>query len=479
MTRILIVSTDIVASTMAGPGIRAWELARALAHEHQVTLAVPRETDLASSEFVIVPYATERHDLVLARLLLQADLAIIQGSVVEGYPELLETRIPLAIDLYDPLLIEGLDIVAGQDSAAIASQFARYQRLTEAQLRRGDFFFCATERQRDYWLGALTAAGRITPDLVSPSDRELRTIIDLVPSGIAPPPAAQPAVLRGVHPAIEQDDIILLWAGGLWDWFEPDLLVRAMAELSIEIPRLKLVFFAGARPTPENTPFRTRAHSRALTLASELEVLDQTVIFLEEWVPYERRAAYLCEADIGVSAHRPGIETRMAFRTRLLDYIWARLPIIVSSGDSLGEELVGAGMGLLVAPGDLGGWVSSLRQLALDAEQRARCRIAAETVAARYAWPEVVRPLLRFCAKPRRTAPDSESMLGRLAEMTRTLRERDAYIQHVEQQYRTAIEGVRRLEQTLQSAPFVRIQRTITTIRRLFNRARTLFTKKP
>lgn len=463
---------------MAGPGIRSWEIARALAHTHAVTLAVPRETDLSAAEFQIAVYPTERHDPLLSRLLLQSDLAILQGSVAEGYPELLETRIPVAIDLYDPLLIEGLDIVVGQDRAATAAQFARYQRLTDAQLRRGDFFFCATERQRDYWLGALTAAGRITPDLVSASDRDLRSVIDLVPSGIAPRPGPQPPVLRGVHPAIAQDDIILLWAGGLWDWFEPDLLVRAMAELSIEIPHLKLVFFAGARPSPESTPFRTRAHSRALALARELEVLDRSVIFLDEWVPYARRAAYLAEADIGVSAHRPGLETRMAFRTRLLDYIWARLPVVVSAGDALGEEIVQAGMGMLVAPGDLGGWVSSLRQMARDADQRASCRIAAEAVAARYAWPEVLRPLVRFCAKPRRTAPESESMLGRIAELTRTLRERDAYIQHVEQQYRAAIEGARRLEQTLHDSPIARLRGFVRSIQRLVDRIRSLFARK-
>jgi glycosyltransferase involved in cell wall biosynthesis len=478
MTRILIVSTDIVGSAMAGPGIRAWEISRALASDHQVTLAVPRETDLVPQGFTIAVYPPERQDPIIARLLAQHDVAIVQGSMVEGYPVLLESRVPLAVDLYDPMLLEGLDIVAGSDRSTIDSQFARYQRLTEAQLRRGDFFFCATERQRDYWLGALTAMGRITPDLVNASDRDLRDLIDVVPSGIAPPAVRQAEVLRGVHPAITRDDLILLWAGGLWDWFEPDLLVRAMAELAIEIPRLKLVFFGGARPTPNSPPFRTNAHARALTLARELEVLDRSVIFLEQWVPYNQRSAYLYEADIGVSAHRPGVETRLAFRTRLLDYIWARLPIIVSSGDSLGEELAKSGMGLLVAPGDVGGWVAALRSLALDASKRAECRVAAEGVAARYAWGEVVRPLARFCAKPRRTAPDAESMLGRVAELGRTLRERDAYIQHVEQQYRHAIEGARRLEQSLQSSPFARVRQASATVRRAFNRFRNLFSER-
>ncbi|HNP73643.1 MAG TPA: hypothetical protein PKK15_21190, partial [Kouleothrix sp.] len=39
--RVLFVSTDVVGPDMAGPGIRAWELAHALAAQCDVTLAAP------------------------------------------------------------------------------------------------------------------------------------------------------------------------------------------------------------------------------------------------------------------------------------------------------------------------------------------------------------------------------------------------------------------------------------------------------
>ena len=41
MPRVLVVSVDRVAPEMAGPGIRALELARALARRHDVALAAP------------------------------------------------------------------------------------------------------------------------------------------------------------------------------------------------------------------------------------------------------------------------------------------------------------------------------------------------------------------------------------------------------------------------------------------------------
>lgn len=409
MTRILIISTDVVGAAMAGPGIRALELGRALARAaHTVVLAVPSAGDFADAQLTIAPY-TYGQPGAFAALLAATEVVVGQGFVFEAHPELLASDLPLAIDLYDPLILESLDLYAGADQATLELQAARYLRLTLAQLRRGDFFFCATAGQRDYWLGALTAAGRLTPALAASSDRELRALIDLVPSGIdnSPPQRGAPA-LRGVHPAIAADDLLLVWAGGLWDWFDPLTVVRAVADLRDTCPRLRLCFFAGARPNPHGAPVRTRKAEQVSALAAELAVLNHSVIMLDFWVPYEERGRYLAEADVGVSAHLPGIETRFAFRTRLLDYLWARLPLIGTAGDSLGELIAGRGAGLLVEPGDQAGWRAAISRLYHDVATREAQRAAADQLARAFTWDEIARPLATFCAAPRRTgrAPD-------------------------------------------------------------------------
>jgi glycosyltransferase involved in cell wall biosynthesis len=397
MKRVLIVSTDVVGSAMAGPGIRAWELARVLAREALVTLAAPGATQAAMPPGMrLAPYVLGQPG-ALAGLLAEADLAVGQGFVFAEHAELLEASLPLAIDLYDPLLLEALDLYGGMSPEDATTHHRRYVSLTDALLRRGDFFFCATERQRDYWLGALSAVGRVNARTFA-QDRTLRALIDCVPSGAPPePPVVQRPKLRGVHPAIGEADLLLLWAGGLWDWFDPLILIRAVAALSAELPGLRLCFFAGARPNPLGEPFRTRNHEAARTLASELGVLDRAVVFLEDWIAYDERGAYLAEADVGVSAHHPGIETRFAFRTRLLDYLWARLPVVCTAGDSLGEEIGARGAGLLVGAEDLDGWVMALRRMHGDAALRAACRSAAETLARDYTWARVAEPLAQFC----------------------------------------------------------------------------------
>ncbi len=439
--RILLVSTDRVGASMAGPGIRAWELARSLSRVGAVTLAVPDSSDMQTNDMRLITYGSDR-PRALAEALTRADVVIGQGFVFESHPGLLTTDLPLAIDLYDPLILESLDLYANEDLATAQAQHTRYQALTEALLRRGDFFFCATETQRDYWLGALTATGRITPELARQADRDLRSLIDCVPSGLTEqPPEAITPVLRGVHPAIADDDFVLLWAGGLWDWFDPDVIVRAMAALHNEYPHLRLCFFAGPRPNPRGDPFRTRVYDRVRALAAELGILDTAVIFLDEWIAYNKRGAYLYEADVGVSAHRPGIETRFAFRTRLLDYLWARLPVVCTAGDSLGETIAQNGVGALVPAGDVEGWIAALRRMIDQPDLRADCRSAADALARRYIWSRVAEPLAAFCQHPRRTAPrkTAPAATERIAELERALEERLRYTRHVEAQYQAAI----------------------------------------
>ena len=60
-------------------------------------------------------------------------------------------------------------------------------------------------------------------------------------------------------------------------------------------------------------------------------------MIFNDWVPYDERALYLMEADLGVSTHHAHLETRYAFRTRMLDYLWARLPIVCTEGDHFGD----------------------------------------------------------------------------------------------------------------------------------------------
>ena len=137
--------------------------------------------------------------------------------------------------------------------------------------------------------------------------------------------------LRGVLPGVTERSDVLLWGGGIWDWLDPLTVIRAVATLVERREEVRLVFMGGGRPSAGDDEEMAMA-ARARTLAGELGVLDRAVVFNDRWVPYGERGDWLVEADIGVSAHFADLETRFAFRTRLLDYLWAGLPIVDHAG---------------------------------------------------------------------------------------------------------------------------------------------------
>jgi hypothetical protein len=87
----------------------------------------------------------------------------------------------------------------------------------QTAFQAGDFFLCASEEQRDLWLGLLMAQGRVN-HLNYDADPTLRRLIDVVPFGLpAEPPRHTKNVLKGVLPGIAPDDQVILWGGGIWE----------------------------------------------------------------------------------------------------------------------------------------------------------------------------------------------------------------------------------------------------------------------
>jgi len=141
---------------------------------------------------------------------------------------------------------------------------------------------------------------------------------------------------------------------------------------------------------------------RAAALSDELGLTGRQVFFTE-WVPYAERQNYLLEADIGVSLHFDHLETAFSFRTRLLDCLWAGLPVIATAGDSVSALVKREGLGLTIAPEDAAGAAQAVLRLAGDPALRAACRENLRRVAPAFQWDAAVAPLARFCAAPRIT----------------------------------------------------------------------------
>src|SRR4030042_3693 len=210
MKHILIISGDLVDSNMGGVGVRYWEIAHALAKHCSVTLAAPHKIDLQSDAVNLVAFDLEHGDI--RELALQADVIVTHACVRHFHPYLKDLGIRMAIDLYVPHLLESLVWHADDKLDDLIPAYQEYLRIQLELLRAGDFFFCASERQRDYWLGWLHAQKRINPHTYH-QDPTLRKLIDVIPFGLpAEPLEAKQRVLKGVHPGIGESDYVLLWS---------------------------------------------------------------------------------------------------------------------------------------------------------------------------------------------------------------------------------------------------------------------------
>ena len=406
MHSILIISTDPLYENLAGPGIRVMEMARYLAQSCSVVLAAPRRADIQVAGVDCVTFQYD--DLqTLESLVNQADVIILQGFTLNECPFIAHSRKILVIDLYDPFHLENLEHFKQDDLEYVRAVMSNNVQILNQLLGVGDFFICASERQRDLWLGMLGSVGRLAPENYA-HDPTFHSLIDIVPFGIDPqPPVKQKQVLKGVVPGIGEQDTVVLWGGGVWDWLDPVMVIYAMEQVRRQRSDIKLYFMGFHHPNPVDVP-KMRVYERIVALVDELNLHD-TVLFNDGWVSYQERANYFLEADIGVSAHLEHIETRFAFRTRMLDYIWAGLPMVVTAGDTLADTVRQHNLGLVVDIGDSAGFAQALLTLAAQPDARQQYASAFAEVAQCYAWPQALKPLIAFCQNPR-CAPDRQRL---------------------------------------------------------------------
>lgn len=398
---VLIITGDAITTRMAGPAIRAWNIATALTTEHRVRLiTVNKLADPPAAPFEVI--ATRPRDLGGA--IEWADIVILQGHILEMAPTLrAEHQHKIVVcDLYDPMHLELLEQRRDAPDDERGADVAGVTRVLDRQLLRGDFFLCASERQRHFWLGHLAALGRLSPTLYD-ADPSTRSLLAVVPFGLPrQPPRRNGPGLRATIDEIGEHDRVVLWAGGVYNWFDPLTLVRAIGVLSERRPDVRLVFLGMRHPNPEVGEMDIGA--AAVRLADSLGLTGKHVFFNEHWVPYDQRQNWLLDADCGVTTHFEHVETTFAFRTRVLDYLWSGLPIVTTDGDALADLVRGEELGTVVPAEDTDALAAALERTLYDTEFATACGDRIAEVASGYAWPEVLRPLLEFCRDPRPAA---------------------------------------------------------------------------
>jgi glycosyltransferase involved in cell wall biosynthesis len=372
---------------MAGMGIRALEIARALSAEFPVRLVVPNEAGEASEVAGTLEVAQAK-DGGLAAASGGADAAVVSGHAANAWFHQ-APGIPVAADLYDPFPIENLhyartlgEATARHDLAALALALAR-----------ADFFLCASPEQRLFYAGALFASGRIGPRNF-PDDPALGNLLAVVPFGVPDAPArGDRSAGRRAAGVAENGPLVLF--GGVYDWYDPELLLEAWLAIRARHAEARLLFFEN--PNPASTP--QGAFERARRRAREMDPGGTSIVF-SPWLRYGSRPDLYAAADVLVSIASEGLETELAYRTRLLDAAWGGVPSVTVGGGTLARELAASGAALESdrRPDALAAKVSSWLA---DPPALARASSAARAFAASRTWKAVAAPLADWLRRPR------------------------------------------------------------------------------
>lgn len=431
---VAVISGDPVGTRMAGPAIRALELARALCEAGLTVSLVAPGIDEAALGDPVAPETGATGSGSRLTLVAAGDEAgrraavdgvpvvIVFSAVAATNTWLADLDAMVIVDAYDPALLETLERFRDRPVNEQRVWVGDATRHLVAPLAFADAVLVASEEQRHLVIGMLAALGRLGPRVIA-EDPDLRTMVSTVPFGIEsrPPRHGGGQALRAPGGPIAGDRFVAYWGGGLYDWLDPLTLVEAVA---LAPERVCAVFLAGPHPSAAvgALPLVTRAQRRA----AELGLAADRVAFIEEWVPYRSRADWLLEADVGVSLHHRHLETEFAYRTRILDYLWAGLPVVCSAGDSLSRAVETHGLGIVVPPGDPEAVAAALGRLSEeDDARRVQRRAAIDRFAAANQWSELVAPLVTQVRHPRvaadrRTPGGSRSRRARLRAALRS-----------------------------------------------------------
>ncbi len=392
----LVIAYDRLGPKHAGPAVRTLALAGELSRIGRVEVVFEGEAPKIESENIrFIHQAPDSPIESDSGYFERFTAALVPPLVALTLPQILESDIPVIVDLFDPVIWENLEMFRGASQAERDFQHERHLAALLAGLMRGDYFLVAGKRQQDLFLGALMALNRMNPSTWQP-DAGPDQLIGLVPFGL--PDDDPPS--RDEMPLPEEfktDGPLVVWSGGMWDWLNPELVVQAWPEVLRRYPNARLAFPGTRHPNPHVPP--PESVGRVKKLAKELGV-EKSLIF-GSWLPRDEYLGLLAHAGCCVSSHSPGLEARYAVRTRFLDAIWMGLPLVVSGGDEYSGLIAENDIGVVVEPSDPSAFAMGIIQVLEPG--RDKYAESFENVRMELKWSRMARPLIEWASDPKST----------------------------------------------------------------------------
>lgn len=104
----------------------------------------------------------------------------------------------------------------------------------------------------------------------------------------------------------------------------------------------------------------------------------------------------LLDTDAGLSLHFDNLETRFSFRTRILDYLWAKIPVICTEGDVFACRVEKNYLGAIVPYQNPKALADAIESILFQPEKVAAMKKNIEVFRENYTWDVVIQPILDY-----------------------------------------------------------------------------------
>jgi glycosyltransferase involved in cell wall biosynthesis len=370
--KVLIVSSDILplpGLPTTGAGLRAWGIGQGLATRgHTVVYSMPAIA-LEGRQIVdetIREYAWTGRSLSRIIQLAEPDVVIACNWPVAA--NIFNCPVPLVLDQHGPHLLER------QYQAAFRGfeENARFKRLA---LSNADYFSCAGDLQRLYFLPWLMQAGFQFDD-----GRVCSIPISLSPE---------------LPPHEFSDELTFVYGGVFLPWQDPRAGLQEVLQQLQQRDQGRLKFFGGKHPVyPVDTGLFEELRTQ---LDRHPRVQVQPMVAHDELIEAYRHA----HVAIDLMARNP--ERELAFTTRTVEYLWCGLPVIYSDYAELSHYIREYHAGWTINPDDGAALRAAVSEVFEQPDRvREYSRNAQRLVRERLTWDRTIEPLDAICRNPSR-----------------------------------------------------------------------------
>lgn len=184
---------------------------------------------------------------------------------------------------------------------------------------------------------------------------------------------------------VSEDDFLIGWLGGGYQWFDLDGMVRLIVPAIIRNKSIKLVFF-GVEP------------ERKAEIIEAVEESNRENLLFLPWIDFSERFNYWSGLDLSLVWGMPGYENDYASRTRNFDCMALGLPIIQNYDDEWGRRLIDSGAGCVADELSLADQVFALSRAP---ERLVQMEAAMRLMASNFQWMQFAATFAQLAERKR------------------------------------------------------------------------------